>query len=216
MESKNEHWKDKYLDLIDQIERDKARAEHMDATLRRAISRLSIACRGLDNRLDDELTRFSTAVRQKVDVDALSVRIDALSEAIVGLDHSPDAPSFQPPPPVVAAPVAPTAEVRVQDNAGPALRKLLDNVSLGPELVPQLVALRDHVVPVMSEPQWGPVVETFLSLLNTQQTQLANDKANLERMLEQVDGRLDELAVYLMGDKDARKHERDRRDALTT
>lgn len=216
MESKNEHWKDKYLDLIDQIERDKARAEHMDASLRRAISRLSIACRGLDNRLDDELTRFSTAVRQKVDVDQLNARIEALSEAIVGLDHAPDAPAFQPPP--VAAPAVPAAatEVRVQDNAGPALKKLLDNVSLGPELVPQLVALRDHIVPVMSEPQWGPVVETFLSLLNTQQTQLASDKANLERMLEQVDGRLDELAVYLMGDKDARKHERDSRDALTT
>ena len=121
MESKNEHWKDKYLDLIDQIERDKARAEHMDASLRRAISRLSIACRGLDNRLDDELTRFSTAVRQKVDVDALNTRIEALSEAIVGLDHAPDAPAFQPPP--VAAPAVPAAatEVRVQDNAGPAL-----------------------------------------------------------------------------------------------
>ncbi|MBK9496271.1 MAG: diguanylate cyclase [Xanthomonadales bacterium] len=217
MESKNEHWKDKYLDLIDQVERDKARGEQMDATLRRAISRLSIACRGLDNRLDDELTRFSTAVRQKVDVDSLGVRIDALSEAIVGLDHAPDAPTYQPatsPPAIAPAPSA--TEARVLDNAGPALKKLLDNVSLGPELVPQLVALREQVLPTMSESHWGPVIETFLSLLSTQQAQLAGDKANLERMLEQVDGRLDELAVYLMGDKDARKDERDSRDALTT
>jgi diguanylate cyclase len=222
----NEHFKDKYLDAIDRFEREEARWNRMDATLRRAIGRLSIACRGLDNHLDEELAEFSKVIRQKVDIDVLEKRIDALSAAIVALDEAPAAPAFTPTPaliaaalvaeaPIGAAPITATPKNSTGDHGAALLLHLINQIAPDPASEPQLKALAERIAPGMNGESLQPVADTLADLINRQQESVNQERLSLEGLLAQVDIRLDEFATYLLQDRDARVDERASRSELT-
>lgn len=219
MPDSQEHWKDKYLDAIDRFEREEARWGRMDTTLRRAIGRLSIACRGLDNRLDEELTELTQAIRQKVDIEVLDRRIDALSEAIVALDEAPAAPAFTPPPELKAmaspAPAAAPAAAPSDHGAG-LLKRMLGQLRLEPPLAQEIEALGDRLPGATDKDALGGVADALAELINRQQQQLARERLGMESLLAQVDSRLDEFATYLLQDRDARVDERASRSELST
>jgi len=222
----NEHFKDKYLDAIDRFEREEARWNRMDATLRRAIGRLSIACRGLDNHLDEELAEFSKVIRQKVDIDVLEKRIDALSAAIVALDEAPAAPAFTPTPaliaaalvaeaPITAAPIGAAPKNSTGDHGAALLLHLINQIAPDPASEPQLKALAERIAPGMNGESLQPVADTLADLINRQQESVNQERLSLEGLLAQVDIRLDEFATYLLQDRDARVDERASRSELT-
>ncbi|SDD79211.1 GGDEF domain-containing protein [Aquimonas voraii] len=218
MPDSQEHWKDKYLDAIDRFEREEARWNRMDTTLRRAVGRLSIACRGLDNRLDEELTELTQAIRQKVDIDVLDRRIDALSEAIVALDEAPAAPAFNPPPELKSlassAPAAPPPAPG--DHGADLLKRMLGQLRLEPPLAGQVEALGERLLGLTDKDALGGVADALADLINRQQQQLARERLGMESLLAQVDSRLDEFATYLLQDRDARVDERESRSELST
>jgi diguanylate cyclase len=207
----NEHWKDKYLDAIDRFEREEARWNRIDATLRRAIGRLSIACRGLDNRLDEELAEFAKAIRQKADIEILETRIDALSEAIVALDEAPAAPAFTPTPELVAS-TTPTPG----DHGAGLLLHLIGQIAPDPSTAPDMKALADRIAPGMSLDSLQPIADSLADLINRQQQSVNQEMLSLEGLLAQVDSRLDEFATYLLLDRDAHRDARESRNELTT
>jgi diguanylate cyclase len=207
----NEHWKDKYLDAIDRLEREEARWNRVDATLRRAIGRLSIACRGLDNRLDEELAEFSKAIRQKVDIEVLEARIDALSEAIVALDEAPAAPAFTPTPELVAS-----TKPSPGDHGAGLLLHLIGQIAPDPTTAPEMKALADRIAPGMSADSLQPLADGLADLINRQQQNVNQERLSLEGLLAQVDSRLDEFATYLLQDRAAHKDASDSRNELTT
>lgn len=214
----NEHWKDKYLDAIDRLEREEARWTRMDTTLRRAIGRLSIACRGLDNRLDEELAELGKAIRQKADVEILENRIDTLSEAIVALDEAPAAPAFTPTPAqieVATQATAPPPRPSGDHGAGLLLR-LIGQIAPDPSLEPDLKALGDRIQPGLGVEQLQPLADQLADLINRQQQVLNQERLGMEGLLAQVDSRLDEFATYLLQDHAARVDERASRSELTT
>jgi diguanylate cyclase len=207
----NEHWKDKYLDSIDRLEREEARWNRMDTTLRRAIGRLSIACRGLDNRLDAELAEFAKAIRQKADIEILENRIDSLSEAIVALDEAPAAPAFTPTPELIAS-----TQVSSADHGASLLLHLLGQIAPDPATATDLKTLSDRIAPGMSLDSLRPMADTLADLINRQQQSVNQERLSLEGLLAQVDTRLDEFATYLLQDRAARDDERSSRSTLTT
>ncbi len=218
MPDSQEHWKDKYLDAIDRFEREEARWNRLDATLRRAIGRLSIACRGLDNRLDEELSELAQAIRQKVDIELLDRRIDALSEAIVALDEAPAAPAFTPPPELkslASAPPPPAPPVTSDHGAG-LLKRMLGQLRLEPPLAGEVEALGDRLPGATDKDALGGVADALAELINRQQQQLARERLGMESLLAQVDSRLDEFATYLLQDRDARVDERESRSEFST
>lgn len=198
-----DRWKDKYLDAVDRLEREQARWERTDASLRRAIGRLSIACRGLDNRLDEELAELGKTIRQKVEAEALDRRIDALSEAIVALDESPAAPAFTPTPGLLA-----NTQPEPADHGAGLLGELIARLQGDAVLAKALEELKDRIAPGSSAEALREVAASLADLLNQQQQRLQQEKLSLEGLLGQVDSRLDEFAVYLLQDRDARKDER--------
>ena len=83
-------WKTKYKAIIDELESKESDWQKIDAILRKTISRLSIAGRGFDKRLDDQLKAIQSLARDKKD-DKLADALENLSRVVASLDDSPGA-----------------------------------------------------------------------------------------------------------------------------
>jgi diguanylate cyclase len=59
------HWRDKYLDLLDEQEADQRRHEQHVALLEKAILRVSLAAEGYDEKLDEHLSGLRDRLRQE-------------------------------------------------------------------------------------------------------------------------------------------------------
>ncbi len=81
-------WKDKYKTIIQELESKESEWNNIDALLRKTISRLSIAGRGIDARLDDQLKQIQNLSRDKKD-DRLADALDKLSRVVASLDDNP-------------------------------------------------------------------------------------------------------------------------------
>ncbi len=81
-------WKVKYKAIVDEIEVKEADWQEIESLLRKTISRVSIAGRGFDKRLDEQLKRIQNLTRDKNDKQ-LTVALDELSRVINSLDDGP-------------------------------------------------------------------------------------------------------------------------------
>ena len=82
-------WKAKYKAIVDELEGKEAGWKEIDVLLRKTISRLSIAGRGFDNRLDDQLKVIQSLTRDKKD-NKLADALDKLSSVVASMDDSHD------------------------------------------------------------------------------------------------------------------------------
>lgn len=79
-------WKEKYLSLLDAVDkRDKLEQQRVDL-LRKALVRVSLAADGQDAALDDALADLRGALRSGDDVLQLETRVNTLDHLIVSLD----------------------------------------------------------------------------------------------------------------------------------
>ena len=83
-------WKSKYKAIVHEIEDKEAQWQELDSLLRKTIGRVSIAGRGFDKRLDEQLKLIQNLARDKKD-DKLSDALDKLSRVVAALDDSPAA-----------------------------------------------------------------------------------------------------------------------------
>src|SRR5580658_2281364 len=114
----------KYRDVLAQLEAHEAQSGQLEAVMRLLIGRLCLAGRGRDARLDDELRKIGTLTRNRLEIAQINAALEPLSRAVAGLDQISNdtvnmlrGPDAQPaaadatasrPGPVAAAPVAAT------------------------------------------------------------------------------------------------------------
>ena len=102
-----EQWKKKYLDYLEESERNEKQWKANDELLRKTISRLTLAADGLDDTLDKQLRDLRDAIRDHSSTAQLRVCIDDMSKTLVRLDQKglqhgdaaapdPDAPAAAP------------------------------------------------------------------------------------------------------------------------
>ncbi|MCP4187992.1 MAG: GGDEF domain-containing protein [Gammaproteobacteria bacterium] len=80
-------WKAKYKATVDELETKEAEWQEIDSLLRKTISRVSIAGRGFDARLDDQLKQIQNLSRDKKDT-ALADALEKLSRVVASLGDS--------------------------------------------------------------------------------------------------------------------------------
>ncbi len=78
-------WKSKYQAALEELDARRLEWTGIEELLRKAIGRLSIAGRGLDARLDEQLEQIHELTREKRD-ENLAQALDALSEIVTTLD----------------------------------------------------------------------------------------------------------------------------------
>jgi len=190
-----DQWRAKYLASLDKLEAEEKSWKALEDVLRRIVGRLCIAARGVDRELDGELGRVGQAMRQSAGTQDLEALLVKLSGAITALDSKQKDKKVEvaevPPPPPVAAP--PARDDRLQL----LLNGLLDQLSLLPELQPQLLNLREQIGAAKGDAELADACARIADLANTQRAQLEKDKAHVAAILQQVTGKLDEIANYL-------------------
>lgn len=86
--AQDKDWKGEYKAIVQELESKESEWNNIDALLRKTISRLSIAGRGIDAKLDDQLKRIQYLSRDKKN-DQLADALDKLSRVVASLDDSP-------------------------------------------------------------------------------------------------------------------------------
>ena len=86
--AQDKDWKNKYKAIVQELEEKESEWKSNDALLRKTISRLSIAGRGVDPRLDDQLKKIQKLSREKVD-ENLEAALQELSQIVANLEDTP-------------------------------------------------------------------------------------------------------------------------------
>ncbi|NNE64302.1 MAG: diguanylate cyclase [Gammaproteobacteria bacterium] len=81
-------WKNKYKVIFQELEEKESEWKSIDALLRKTISRLSIAGRGIDPKLDDQLKKIQKLSRERVD-ENLEAALQDLSQTVANLEDTP-------------------------------------------------------------------------------------------------------------------------------
>ena len=87
MATQDNEWKSKYQTSIRELDKKEQEWSKVESILRKAISRLSLAARGLDDKLDEQLKLIQTLSREKRD-ERLSSALNQLSSIISELDKA--------------------------------------------------------------------------------------------------------------------------------
>jgi diguanylate cyclase len=83
----NTDWKSKYQDVLNDLEARELEWTEIEDLLRKTIGRLTIAGRGVDDRLDKQLRVIQQCSREKLD-DKLALALTRLSEVIASLEDT--------------------------------------------------------------------------------------------------------------------------------
>ena len=207
-----DQWRRKYQEAVAELEREEQRWKAVEDVLRRIVGRLCIGARGVDETLDGELTRLGQAVRKTAEAPELESLLSGLSSAIAALDKKQKAESAASEAPLAsatattplapaaaAAPApAPTAVQPPPPRFEALLISLLDRLDLVAELEAQVDKLRQVVTEARSEAELADACVRIADLANTQRSQLERDKAHVAAILQQVTGKLDDIANYLV------------------
>lgn len=205
-----DQWRRKYQEAVTELEREEKRWKAVEDVLRRIVGRLCISARGQDEDLDTELGRLGQAVRKTAEAAELESLLTALSAAIAAFDKKQKAATAGAAGPAAAepavaaksamptpAPMAAAPAASGPDIAG-LLTSLLDRLELLPELEAQVSKLRQSLADARSESSLAEACSRIADLANTQRSQLERDKAHVAAILQQVTGKLDDIAAYLV------------------
>src|SRR5665213_2480845 len=77
----------KYRDVLAQLEAHEAQSGQLESVLGLLIGRLCLAGRGRDARHDDELRKIGTLTRNRLEIAQINAALEPLSRAVAGLDQ---------------------------------------------------------------------------------------------------------------------------------
>lgn len=228
--SREEKWRDKYLEAIQRLEEESARWSHLERLLRRIVSRLCLAADGVDERLDGELKILTDIMRCNGGIDGLEGIVDPLSEAIVALDRrrhpragDMSADDARPATTTEAkrgsgsgADGAAAGSAGEQDNSriSEALTQLLERMSILPDLKERVGALKGRLGTTLDGSGITALIRDIADLANEQNARIQREKGEIERILQQVAQRLEEIDNWLVGAVDDHKAAQDSSEQL--
>ncbi len=217
-----EQWKRKYLDYLEESERNEKQWKDSDELLRKTISRLTLAADGLDDTLDKQLRDLRNAIRDHSSTSQLRVRIDEMSRTLVKLDQGgrPRAEKTEEQDvqasaasqggflkrlfgaSSVAGPGSGEATSGEQDTGEGAattdtvrdiLVQLLERLTLPDEFSSHVERIRAHILKMDDGGQWDSVLGEIADLVQAIRAQSLKEKQGIEEFLTQLGERLQEV-----------------------
>ncbi len=216
-----EQWKKKYLDYLEESERNEKQWKASDELLRKTISRLTLAADGLDDTLDQQLRDLRDAIRDHSSTAQLRGHIDDMSKTLVRLDQvgkqrqeKTDAPApatteasggFLKRLFASASRRSPASTTLSPDGAvsgantvsGESVRdilvRLLERLTLPDEFSQRVDHIRSHILKMADGEHWDSVLGEIADLVQAIRAQSQKEKQGIENFLKQLGERLQEV-----------------------
>jgi diguanylate cyclase len=209
-------WKEKYQQALRQFAADEKRWQSLEALLRRIVSRVSAASLGLDENLDQELTRLSASIRRQGGVEELGALFESLSRAIEIFEKRPASAAAistakaavnpAPSPSVdlaVNAAVVPAVVAAPADSSMALLeaaRRILAALAVTTELRQRVDAIGAKLVSPMSQEALAGALTQMAILAAEQSAVFERGRQELTKLLAQINARLEDMTEYLVGE----------------
>jgi len=193
-------WKERYQEALRQFAADEKRWQALESLLRRIVSRVCAAPLGLDDRLDEELTRLAAAVRRQGDADELARHFESLSRSLEEFEK----PLRRKPTDAVPAGPAPAATHPASGDASKALldaaRRLLGALAGTAELRQRVDAIGAKLAAVATQETLAAALTQMAILAAEQAAVFERGRQELMRLLTQINARLEDMTDYLVGE----------------
>ncbi len=184
-------WKTKYIKTIGELETKEAQWLEVDTLLRKTISRLSIASRGFDARLDEQLHQIQNLARDKKD-SRLAEALEKLSRVVASLDGEPAVPA--------AASAAPTPQKSTTDPSA-LLLALLQEIQFKENQREELKSICGDLIKLLgggkNQAAVKPQILKLASLVNTNFNNADASPATNASISEMLSTLLERLSVVL-------------------
>ncbi len=204
-------WRRKYSEVVHAMEADERQYQAQLLTLKRLIGRLCLVGNGQSPQLDEVLLTLKEVItREQVP----AAELDSIAAAIasVVLEEERRATDNCATPRQNTSAVAATAvDPRLLD----ALSRLLGELRRDPELIQSIDKLGSELAMVATTAMLSPLVQQVGVFATQRIRNLEKLRSGLEKLLEQMVARLDEVAGYIAGDETSRQQEHTRRAAFT-
>ena len=124
-------WKDKYKTAVKELDAKEDEWRTLEGILRKAIGRLSIAGRGIDNALDQQLKEIQQFSRKKQDQKLLEA-LEVVANIVASLDDNIPSPGIVTPSPSLFEPstilLAMLQDIQLSENQTTELKKACDDL----------------------------------------------------------------------------------------
>lgn len=90
-----EHWKQKYYDQLDQLDKKEKDWAGLESILKKTISRLSLAAEGSHDQMDRHLQDIRAAVKDRINLHRLELILEDLSKLLAHIEEKKVAPDKQ-------------------------------------------------------------------------------------------------------------------------
>lgn len=90
-----EHWKQKYYDQLDQLDKKEKDWAGLESILKKTVSRLSLAAEGSHDEVDRHLHDIRAAVKDRINIHRLELVLEDLSKLLAHLEEKKVAPDRQ-------------------------------------------------------------------------------------------------------------------------
>ncbi len=158
-----QHWKNKYFDSLEDLEKKEKQWSGVEDLLRRTISRLTLAAEGLDDTLDRQLKELRDAIRDRDEGPTLSRKIESMSNTLVQLEKERSAKQSAPP-------------------AAHLLLQLLDQLQFPREANREAKGIRKAIAAATAETPTAPLIKPLAALISDSLQQASTGKsANTSR-----------------------------------
>lgn len=180
-------WKQKYRDVLLEMESEAKRWRQIEQALRRLIGRLCAAGMGVHPQLDDELIFLAAANRRNADAAEMEMLAASLTTAVVAVDAASPVPSV-----ITAAAI----EACWSSTCAAAAKILqcLRSLSAQDEVAQGLIAKLEHA---KSDAELAAVLNKTADLIHDHGETLARERLQATAVLSHVTARLEEVAGYL-------------------
>jgi diguanylate cyclase len=200
-------WRRKYSDVVRTLETDERRFREQEQTLKRLIGKLCLAGSGQSDALDASLQRLKELVAQET---LPSDELQRLGAVIAGVvvererRQIDDTAAAATPGTVAAASLDPL----VRD----AMSRLLCELRRDPELTGTVDQLNADLAMATTPDELPSLVQRAGIVAAQRIRTLETLRSGLEKLLDQMVGRLDEMSDWIAGDEAARRQESSRRE----
>ena len=193
----NEAWKEKYLEALDQHERQIEAWHHERDALKKALQRLTHVASGDDNELNRLLGQVREVTRDQVDVPKLVKHIAAVADRVVQIEGKATVPEEND--------ITRVCALLVSEM----LYQLLERVSLPGELSDRLARLRQRVDEGVQSGLWSGIMVEVSEIAADIRAKINQERLDTESFLRLITERLADLDGYFRSDLQARQVSRE-------
>ncbi len=205
-------WRTKYLDTLETLETQERQFRAIEGVLKRLAGRLCVASLGQSGQLDSEIKHLQSVLRRDSAADELEKITSSLTMAINALDQTVA------PEPAVASPPATQAVKPAMDDVQlrTVLARLLAELRRDPELLSQADGIDARLSRSLVFEELPDTLERLAQLVGRRIKRIERDKQDLEALLNQMVGRLDEIGQYVVAQRRSQAEQQASSDTLST